>query len=217
MIYVKICGITRAEDARSAALAGANAIGFVFHSASPRAVAPERAGEIAAALPPGIDRIGVFVDETAARIEAIARQAGLTHVQLHGSESPAFARGLSMPVLKAIRLRDERDLVQLDAFAAIAPLMLVDAWVPDRAGGTGVVCDWALAARAAAAHPILLAGGLSADNVTDALRRVRPLGVDASSSLEFTPGVKNPDAVRAFVHRVRECERATDPRPVLER
>ncbi len=205
MTYIKLCGMTSVEDARIAADLGIQAIGLVFHAASPRHLTPERAREIASAVPDGIHRVGIFVDESPERIAIVAGFCGLTHAQLHGTESPAIARALPIPVIKALRVRTVDDLSRVDAFAETAVMILLDAFVSGKAGGTGETFDWSLAAEPAKKHRVILAGGLSPENVADAMRRVRPFGVDASSSLESAPGVKDPTRMRAFVDAVRKA------------
>lgn len=204
MVRVKICGITTPEAARAAAEAGADAIGLVF-APSRRRVSVEQAKAIVAALPPFVSRVGVFVDEAPERIAAIVEACGLDAIQLHGEEPPEACRWwFPWKVIKAIRVRGLESLeglarYQVDAF-------LLDSFVPGELGGTGRTFDWEIAKAAASRFRIILAGGLTPENVGDALDLVRPYGVDVSSGVE-TGGVKDPGKIRAFVARVREWER----------
>ncbi|HEY6103526.1 MAG TPA: phosphoribosylanthranilate isomerase [bacterium] len=202
MVRVKICGITDPAAAAVAAAAGADAIGLIF-APSRRRVTVERAREIVGTLPPFVAKVGVFVDETRERIVETVEAVGLDTVQLHGSETPGFAGSFALPVLKAIRVRDEGSLATLDDYAVAA--YLLDTFDPELLGGTGRTFDWALAAAAALRHRILLSGGLRPDNVLEALDRVRPYGVDVSSGVE-TSGVKDHAKIREFVHLVREWD-----------
>lgn len=189
MIPVKICGLTRLEDARLAWELGASALGFVFHPASPRAVTAAQVAGIRRGLPAEAFCVGVFVDVAPDRINAIALEAGLDAVQLHGRETPEHCAAVLRPVIKAIRAEDED---RLTAFPAAA--FLLDAVHPTLAGGTGLKADWALAARLARRVPLILAGGLRPDNLQAAAAAVRPLALDVSSGVEAAPGVK--DAAR---------------------
>lgn len=202
MVRVKICGITRPEDAAAAAEAGADAMGLVF-AESPRRVTLEQARAILAALPPFVTPVALFVNETAEQIRETCQALGVRTVQLHGDEPPEFARQLAgLCVIKAFRIGGEADLAPLAAgYPALA--YLLDSKVAGRRGGTGVTLDWTLAARAASLGRIILAGGLTPDNVADAVRRVRPYGVDVSSGVECEPGRKDPAKVQAFVAAAR--------------
>jgi phosphoribosylanthranilate isomerase len=202
VVRVKICGIGDPAAGVAAAEAGADAIGLIF-APSRRRVTVERAREIVAALPPFVAKVGVFVDETRERIVETVEAVGLDTVQLHGSESPGFARSFSLPVLKAIRVRDDSSLTALDDYAVAA--FLLDAYDPEVLGGTGRTFDWSLAATAALRRRIILSGGLRPDNVLEALDRVRPYGVDVSSGVE-TSGVKDHAKIREFVHLVHEWD-----------
>lgn len=203
MIRVKICGLTSTRDVESVADAGADAVGFNFCRSSKRWVAPGDAAALARRLPAFVTRVGVFVDSPRDEIEAIASEVGLDALQLHGDESPELARSLSRRVIRAVRVRDERDLEGVEAYGAAA--VLVDAYVPGQVGGTGVRCDWELAQRAARRFPLILAGGLDCENVAAAVREVRPYAVDVASGVEEVPGRKDPRKVRAFVERARQA------------
>lgn len=212
---IKVCGITRVEDARLAIEAGADALGFVF-AASPRRVDRAMAREIVRALPPFVATVGVFVDEEPREVVETAAAVGLTAVQLHGDESPAVLRELRsrMPLkmIKAFRVRAAGDLARLDDYRAHCDALLLDAYVPGAAGGTGRTFDWELARLArAAGHPLVLAGGLTPENVSAAVRRVRPFAVDVSSGVEAAPGRKDALRVRAFVAAAREADATACP------
>jgi phosphoribosylanthranilate isomerase len=201
-MIVKICGITRADDAAAAVRSGAAAIGFVFWPASPRYIEPERARQIAEALPPLVTAVGVFVNQDAAEVNRIADTARLGAVQLHGDETPAFAATMRYPVLKACPADD----AGLDRWPDRIRL-LIDVADPVRRGGTGRTVDWDRAATLAAARDVLLAGGLTPENVVDAVRRVRPFGIDVSSGVEQSPGVKDHrkiDALFAALARMHD-------------
>lgn len=192
-MIVKVCGITRPEDAMAAVAAGARAIGFIFWPGSPRQVTAEQARRVTRELPAFVTAVGVFVNQPLEEIEAAVRTAALSAVQLHGDEDRGFASRLSRPVIKAVseRLDDARDWPP-------AVTLLVDAHDPQRRGGTGQKADWAAAARLARERHIMLAGGLTSDNVAEAVRQVKPFGVDVSSGVESAPGVKDHGRIRAF-------------------
>lgn len=194
----KVCGITRAEDADAAVAVGADAIGFVFYPPSPRAITPERAGEISARLPRETWRFGVFVDSPAEEINAVVAAARLDFVQLAGDESPEIVPLLERHAFKTLRPRAEWDQRRIQDLADRYPecTLLVDA--TGGYGGTGRAADWEAAALLARWHRLVLAGGLTADNVAEAVRRVRPWAVDVSSGVESRPGIKDHDRLRAF-------------------
>jgi phosphoribosylanthranilate isomerase len=205
-MMVKICGITRAEDAALAVALGATALGFVFWPGSPRAMAPEAVREIGRGVPDGVERIGVFVDADPATVRDAGGRAGLTGVQLQGDETPAAAQALAgaFQVIKAVGLTSITTSSALGAWDGVR--LLLDAYDPVRRGGTGRTIDWDRAAAIAAGRPVILAGGLTPANVREAVMRVRPAGVDVSSSLESAPGVKDPDKLRAFFAALAEVE-----------
>jgi len=194
-VIVKICGITRAEDARLAASLGATAIGFIFWPSSPRAISPLRARAIVDALPASVTTVGVFVNAGRDEIEAAADEANLQAVQLHGDETPDLARSLSRRVIKAITLAGDID-ERVNEWPGT--MLLLDAHDAARRGGTGRVVDWDRAAAIARTHDIILAGGLGPGNVADAVARVRPAGIDVSSGVESSPGIKDPGKLRAL-------------------
>jgi phosphoribosylanthranilate isomerase len=199
MVKAKVCGITTPEDALTAASSGADAIGLVF-AESPRKVSLEEAREIAAALPEGVLKVGVFVNEEPEEVLRIAREVGLDYAQLHGDETPetvTFLREGGVKVMKALRVRDEDSLAAIEGYGA--DLVMLDAWSEKARGGTGERFDWALAKSLRGRGNIVVSGGLSPENVREAISFFEPYGVDASSSLEEAPGKKNEERVRRFV------------------
>jgi tryptophan synthase beta subunit len=212
-MFVKICGITRAEDALLAADLGASAIGFVFSRESPRYIGPEEAKAIVERLPVFVSTVGVFVDETADVVRQTAGFVGLSAVQLHGRETPAAAAALGPRVVKALAATPEA-LTSLGNWPRSVTI-LADAADGARHGGTGLRADWTVARQMARQRPLLLAGGLTPENVAQAIREVRPAGVDVSSGVEFAPGVKDAAAMRRFLDAVR-CE-STAGLPVFGR
>lgn len=204
-VKIKICGITNPQDAKAAVEAGADALGFVFHRKSPRVVEPNVVTAIIADLPPFVLPIGVFVNEEVSVVRDLMDTCGLALAQLHGDETAAYCEALARPVLKSIRLRTRGDLLGLAEYQGRARVrgFLVDAFSEHGYGGTGQVADWPLAAEAAKACRILLAGGLTPENVEAAVRQVRPYGVDVSSGVEASPGRKDHEKVRVFIEAAR--------------
>ena len=200
-MLVKICGITRLEDAEAAIELGAGAIGFVFWPNSPRYLDPERARAIVAALPPFIATVGVFVDQTARLVNGVAARVGLSTVQLHGDEPIEMLGEIERPVVKAMALRASTTAEEADAWPSRVRL-LIDAYDPDQRGGTGRAVDWKRAAAFAARRPVVLAGGLHAANVADAILTVKPFGIDVSSGVESSPGIKDHSRLRALFDAV---------------
>lgn len=197
-VRVKICGITRLEDARDAVAAGADALGFMFYAGSPRHVTVEAAEAICRGLPPFISKVGVFVDAELGRIHEVATRCRLDAVQLHGRESPEFCARCERPVIRAFRVRGEETIAGLEAYRTSA--WLLDSYVAGQAGGTGATFNWELAAVAVGlGRPVILAGGLTPENVAAAVCQVRPYAVDVSSGVETAPGRKDPASIRAFV------------------
>jgi phosphoribosylanthranilate isomerase len=199
VVKVKVCGITNPKDACLAAGSGADAIGLVF-AESPRNVSVEDAQEIAAALPGGVLKVGVFVNEGPEEVLRIAREVGLDYAQLHGDETPetvTFLREGGVKVMKALRVRDEGSLAAMKSYGA--DLVMLDAWSEKARGGTGERFDWALAKSLKGRGNIVVSGGLGPENVREAISFFEPYGVDASSSLEEAPGKKNEERVRRFV------------------
>lgn len=194
---VKVCGITRVEDASQAVGLGAAALGFVFWPASPRAISVQAARDVAAAVPPLVARVGVFVDASADEVARIVDEVGLDAVQLHGGERPQGYERVKARLIKAVALNSDDDVLHAAALPAHVT-MLVDATDRVRRGGTGRVADWSHAAALAARRPVILAGGLTADNVADAIRKVRPWALDVSSGVESAPGIKSRERLEAF-------------------
>jgi phosphoribosylanthranilate isomerase len=198
-MLVKICGITRLTDALHATEHGASALGFVFWPKSPRYIDPDRAGAIISALPPTLMTVGVFVNETVEAIQDVVKRAGLTTLQLHGDEPPAYADALPWPVMRAMRAED----VATTAWPPETTLLL-DAMDASTRGGTGVRIDWDRAAAVVrGGRKVILAGGLTPDNVVEAIETVHPFGVDVSSGVEASPGVKDLDKVARFLANAR--------------
>jgi phosphoribosylanthranilate isomerase len=214
---VKICGITRVEDGVAAAAAGADAIGLIFWAGTPRRVAFDQARAIAAALPPFVSRVGLFVDPAPGEVLAALAHVPLELLQFHGSEDAAFCRAFGQPYLKAVHVRDGVDLVESVSQFGDAAGIVFDAWVPDDLpGGTGQAFDWMrlpgeLTARMG--RPLVLSGGLDPDNVARAIRTVRPFAVDVSSGVEERDaggpprrGLKDAARIAAFMQGVRSAD-----------
>jgi len=199
---VKICGITRPEDALAAARAGAHAIGLVFYAKSPRHVTPARAAEIIRVLPPFITTVGLFVDATAEEVKTVLAQAPVGLLQFHGDEPPAFCRQFGLPYIKAVRVRPGTDLLQYARDYHDAKALLLDAYVEGLHGGSGAAFDWSLIPRGLPL-PVILSGGLTPDNVMDAVRSVRPDAVDVSSGVESAKGIKDAQKIAAFIKGAR--------------
>ena len=202
-VRVKICGITCERDARAAVEAGADAVGFVFYPSSRRFIAPERAREIATALPPFVDAVGVFVNESREVVERTAMVAGLTVLQFHGEEDATYCRGWRCRIIKAFRTGPDFSPALLGDYRVDA--FLLDGHHPTERGGTGRQADWELASQLSRRYPVILAGGLSPENVREAILRVRPYGVDVSSGVETAPGRKDHAKMRDFMQAVREA------------
>jgi phosphoribosylanthranilate isomerase len=201
-MFIKICGITRMEDALQAIESGATALGFVFWPGSPRAIEPVRAAAIVAALPPDVTTVGVFVNEPVDGVRRAVATSGVSAVQLHGDEDPSYAAALDLPIYRSVTL--DGGLAAAEAWPA-PTVLLLDAADPVRRGGTGVRVDWARAAEVARRRPTVLAGGLTPDNVEEAVRAVRPHGVDVFSGVERAPGIKDAARVAGFVTRARDA------------
>lgn len=198
---VKICGLTRPEDARVAAWHGADAVGLVFHPPSPRAVTLAQAREIVAALPPFVTTVGLFVDPLPDQVSAALSAVPLDRLQFHGDETPEFCARFGVPFIKAIRMHDEVDVgYEARRFAAAAAVLL-DTHVPGTPGGSGQVFGWERIPPDLT-RPLILAGGLSAENVADAVARVQPDAVDVSSGVESAPGIKDGARIAAFIKGV---------------
>jgi phosphoribosylanthranilate isomerase len=205
-IRIKICGITRTEDAKTAAHLGVDALGFIFVKKSHRFIDAKAAAGIIRELPPFVSRVGVFVDETIENIVEICRIANIDTVQLHGSESPEFCAKVPFPVVKAVSVNDDTDISIIDAYAVSG--ILLDTWSTGMSGGTGKTFDWNIAKKACLRNErIILAGGLGPSNIEDALSAVQPYGVDINSGVEIKPGIKNPHKIRDVIRLVRNWKR----------
>jgi len=199
-VRVKICGITRVEDALLAVRLGADALGFNFWPESKRYVSPSAASAIVARLPPFVTSVGVFVNQPEAELRAIAAESGVQVFQLHGDEPPDLCSRLPLPVIKAIAVDEVRTLSRLLSYEVSA--FLLD--TPSRGfGGSGVPFDWSLAEGVSEAAPVVLAGGLTPENVAEAIRAVRPYAVDVASGVESAPGVKDPARLARFIAAAR--------------
>lgn len=201
-VRVKICGITRVEDALAAAAAGADAIGLVFYAKSPRAVDIEQAREILAALPPFVTAVGLFVDAERSELERILASVPLDLLQFHGDESVQQCEAFGRPYIKALRVKAGDDIAAQVARYPSAQGILLDAYVEGVPGGTGEAFDWSLIPQMLS-KPLILAGGLRPDNVAEAVSRVRPYAVDVSGGVEASKGVKDVEKVDAFIRAAR--------------
>lgn len=202
---VKICGITRVEDALAAVNYGCDAIGLVFYEKSPRFVDTARAAQIVAALPPFVSAVGLFVNATEAEIRAVLSTVRLDVLQFHGDEPPEACARLGLPYLKAVRVRPDTNLVQYASDYREAKALLLDAFAEGMPGGTGQTFDWTLI-PSGLSKPVILAGGLNALNVTEAIRQTRPYAVDVSGGVEREKGIKDADKIAAFMRGVRDGE-----------
>lgn len=201
-VTVKICGITNAADAETAVAAGANALGFIFYPRSPRAVTPAQASVICRSLPGHVARVGVFVNASPEEVNEAIVLCGLNILQFHGDESPEYCSQFGIMTMKAFRVRDQETIATLPRYPTHA--WLLDAYNPVQLGGSGESFDWRLAVAASQfGKPIFLAGGLTPENVAQAIRQVKPFGVDVSSGVEIAPGRKDHEKVRAFVAAAR--------------
>ncbi|MGV8902128.1 MAG: phosphoribosylanthranilate isomerase [Pseudomonas sp.] len=198
----KICGITRIEDALAAVDAGADAIGFVFYAKSPRAVSVEQARAIIAALPPFVTTVGLFVNISRCELTEILEIVPLDLLQFHGDETPEDCDGYHRPYIKALRVQAGDDIAASCRTYSRASGILLDTYVAGVPGGTGEAFDWSLIPQTLS-KPIILAGGLTPDNVAQAIAQVRPYAVDVSGGVEMSKGIKDHDRIRAFMHAVR--------------
>ena len=204
MTAIKICGITREQDALAAAHCGANAVGFVFYAKSPRAVTPARAAALRRVLPPFVTCVALFVDADVAAVKHTMAMARADLLQFHGDESPAYCRQFGVPYLKALRVRPGVDLLQYARDYHDAKALLLDAYVEGTPGGTGATFDWALIPKNLPL-PVVLSGGLTPENVTAAIKADRPWAVDVSSGVESARGIKDAAKIAAFVTGVRNA------------
>jgi phosphoribosylanthranilate isomerase len=202
MVRIKICGITRFEDARIAANLGADALGFNFFKKSPRYITPENAAQIIRQLPPFISRVGIFVDEDLSKVLEIAQIAGIDTLQLHGSESPDYCDQSPLPVLKVFSVKPDMDFSIIDTYKTAG--ILLDTWNGQMHGGSGKTFNWTIAKNICARfNNVVIAGGLGASNIVEALDTVHPYGVDINSGVEIMPGVKNPHKMRDVMKIVK--------------
>lgn len=197
-VRIKICGITNEEDGLAAAKFGADALGFVF-APSPRRISVERAREIIKVLPPLVQTVGVFVNEDPEKVLSTAAACGLDILQFHGDESAAYCSSFDRRVIKAVRLQSRDDLDKLSKYVNVVDALLLDTYVPNKLGGTGITFDWTLAVKARRYGRIILAGGLNPENVAAAISMVKPYAVDASSGLEQSPGAKDHEKMAQFM------------------
>ncbi len=202
---IKICGITNPIDALQAVDAGADALGFVFYRNSPRHVSVNVVKSIVGNLPPFVLPVGVFVNAEQEHVRKTMDACGLALAQIHGDESAEYCESLGRPVIRGVRLRDQNTLFAMAEYKGRSRVrgFVLDAFSPTAYGGTGTVADWNLAVEAARSFSFLLAGGLTAENVPEAIRTVRPYGVDVSSGVEASPGKKDPAKVTAFIQAVK--------------
>lgn len=202
---VKICGITRVEDASAAARLGADAVGLVFYAKSPRAVSIPKAQELVRALPPFVTIVGLFVDAAPEEIRRVLAAVPLDLLQFHGNETPAACRGYGRAYIKAVRMARDTDLIGLARPYDDAAGILVDTYVQGVPGGTGQVFEWSRL-PAGLACPMILAGGLTPENVAAAVTQVRPWAVDVSGGVEAAPGVKDAAKIAAFIRGVNSVQ-----------
>lgn len=201
-MMVKICGITSMQDAEAAVEAGAGSLGFVFWPKSPRFVDPYRARAIVWSLPAFVVPVGVFVNQAAEYVKGVAALVRLGAVQLHGDEDVPYAVGIGFPVIKAVSIGEGVDAARIDSWPRRMTLLL-DVHDPVKRGGTGRTIDWTVAASTAARRRTLLAGGLTPDNVAAAVAAVQPFGIDVSSGVERSPGIKDHARIRALFEALR--------------
>ena len=201
-VRVKICGITRIDDLHAACDAGADALGFVFYDKSPRHVSVEAAAELVRALPPFVQSVGLFVNADPAYIESVLKHVPLDLLQFHGDESPLDCIRYGRPYLKAVRVKADTDLLKCAADFDAARGLLLDAYVAGVPGGTGERFDWGLI-PANLPKPVVLSGGLTPDNITEAVQGVRPWAVDVSSGVELTKGIKDSHKMAQFIAKAK--------------
>ena len=206
MTWIKICGITNLKDAMDAASLGVDALGFLF-APSPRMIGPYEAREIIGALPPAVEKVGVFVNENPDKVSRIAGFLGLDALQFHGQETPEYCRQISLPVIKAVRVKNLESLQEMEKYPFAS--ILLDAWSPDQAGGTGKPFGWEMALEARQKRNFILSGGLNPMNVYQAIQMLKPIGVDVCSGVEKTPGEKDGNKMKEFIKEVRRADDST--------
>ncbi len=202
---VKVCGITRVEDAISAVESGADAIGFVFFAESPRCINHEKAAEIACAIPPFVSKVALFVNASEIEIRSVLDVVAIDLLQFHGEESPAECRSHNKPYIKAVRMREGVDLFQSSTDYSDAAALLLDSFVSGVHGGTGQSFDWSRI-PSGLNQRIILAGGLAADNVAEAIREVSPYAIDVSGGVEIGAGVKDAVMIEEFIQKVMHAK-----------
>ncbi|HIP38562.1 MAG TPA: phosphoribosylanthranilate isomerase [Desulfocapsa sulfexigens] len=208
---IKMCGMTRIKDIEMGIAVGLDALGFIFYDKSPRNVTPDFVRSVVAKIPPFIDCVGVFVDRDKKEVEEIVEYCGLSHAQLHGNEDPKYCERLERfaspcHVIKAFRVGDQSKSTNFSPYDDVVHGYLLDTYIKGNAGGTGEVFDWSLIDRLGLQRPVILAGGLSTDNVEDAIKLVGPFGVDVNSGIEIEPGIKDHSKLKEFVRKVRLTE-----------
>jgi phosphoribosylanthranilate isomerase len=205
---IKVCGMREMAEVAAVVAAGVDAIGLIFVKQSPRYIDPERAREIVKSLPPFVDAVGVFVDQDSTAVNEIARYCGLSKVQLHGTESPAYCAEIVCRVMKVFRVRESLTAADLAPYADAVSGFLFDTFHEKAAGGTGQTFDWGLLEKLSPPRPVVLAGGLTPDNVGEAVRQARPFAVDLNSGVESAPGRKDIAKVRAAIAQVAAADAA---------
>ena len=206
MTWIKICGITNLKDAMDAASLGVDALGFLF-APSPRMIGPYEAREIIGALPPAVEKVGVFVNENPDKVSRMAGFLGLDALQFHGQEPPEYCRRFSQRVIKAMGVKSPESLKEMGKYPFVS--LLLDAFSKDRAGGTGKTFNWEWAYKFRQERDFILSGGLNPGNVYQAIHLLRPMGVDVSSGVEMTPGRKDLHKMMEFVKEVRKADETT--------
>jgi len=205
---IKICGMREMAEVAAVVNAGVDAIGLIFAGQSPRYIEPKKAREIVASLPPFVEAVGVFLDQPLDEVNEIVRSCGLSLVQLHGEESPEYCAGVACQVIKVFRMKPGLSRADLAPYTEVASAFLFDTFHKQMAGGTGQTFAWELLAELASARPVILAGGLTPENVGEAIRQARPFAVDLNSGVESAPGCKNLDKVRAAIAQVVAADAA---------
>ena len=209
MIPIKICGITNLEDARFAVNSGASALGFIFYDKSPRYILPETASQIAEDLKGQVSFTGVFVNETLDYIHAVKEEIGLNFIQLHGNESPEYCRAVQLPVIKVFRVAPDFDAETMRSYDVHA--FLFDTYKKRKPGGTGDIFNWNIIFDLPTDTPIILSGGLSVENILDAINAVCPLAVDVNSGVESKPGIKDEKKMKALFDFLKDTESTYNP------
>lgn len=208
---IKMCGLTRVKDIEAGLSHGLDALGFIFYEKSPRNVLPDFVKDIVAKIPPFVDCVGVFVDREREEVEEIIEYCGLSHAQLHGKEDPKYCARVERfaspcHVLKAFRVGDESKSSDFSPYDEVVHGYLLDTYMKGNAGGTGETFDWKIIEQLNLQRPMILAGGLSPDNVIEAIETVTPFGVDVNSGIEIAPGIKDHSKISEFVRKVRQAD-----------